>query len=289
MQILANGLISGLTTAVLAVAFSVVYVPTRIFYIALGGVFAAAPFVTWVILQSTGSIWLGAGMGLGASILLSIGCEVLNHGPLKRREASTGAHLIASLGMYIALVQIIALIWGNETKSLRAGIDITASMGSVTLQSSQIIGASVSICLLLGFFTWLKFSRMGLRFRALSDNPKELSLLGFNIKRLRLLAFGISGFLAGASSLVTAYDVGFDPHAGLPALLLAVVAAIIGGRLSFIGAVVGALLLEIARAEVAWFLSARWQEAVTFLILALFLYLRPQGLVGRSMRLETDV
>ena len=125
-----------------------------------------------------------------------------------------------------------------------------------------------------------------MQFRALADNPDELALRGYNIRRLRLLAFGVSGLLGAVSALLTAYDIGFDPNVGLSALLLAVVAVIIGGRQSFIGPVVGGILLGMVRSEVVWILSARWQEAVTFGLLVLFLYMRPNGLVGRETRLE---
>jgi len=68
--------------------------------------------------------------------------------------------------------------------------------------------------------------------------------------------------------------------------LLAVVAVIIGGQSSFSGPVLGALLLGIIRAQVVWYMSARWQEAATFLLLAVFLLFKPQGLLSSKTRLE---
>jgi len=51
MQILVSGLITGSIVSVIALAFTVVYLPTRIFYIALGGIYALAPFLVWTGLQ----------------------------------------------------------------------------------------------------------------------------------------------------------------------------------------------------------------------------------------------
>ena len=79
---------------------------------------------------------------------------------------------------------------------------------------------------------------------------------------------------------------GFDPNTGLHAVLLAVVAMIIGGRGSFVGPVVGGLLLGIVRAQVVWHWSARWQEAVTFAMLAFVRLLLPHVLLGQRTRLE---
>jgi branched-chain amino acid transport system permease protein len=54
---------------------------------------------------------------------ISLSCEWLNHSRLERQGASPGAHLISSLGIYIVVVQTVAMTWGNETKVLRAGLD----------------------------------------------------------------------------------------------------------------------------------------------------------------------
>ena len=64
------------------------------------------------------------------------------------------------------------------------------------------------------------------------------------------------------------------------------VAAIIGGRGSFFGAALAAVALGVIRTQVVWYASSRWEEAITFILLVLFLFLRPQGIFGRPMRLE---
>lgn len=289
MQILLNGLIAGGAIALLAIAFQLVYLPTRVFFIGLAGLYSLAPYC---VLAAKG-VGVPPLVGvIGATILmvgLALLAEWLNHGPLARRGASDAAQLISSLGLYIIVVQFIAITWGNETKSLRAGLDSTTHIAGTLLTSSQLLMATVSG---LGFFVlWvlLRSSDIGLRLRALADNPTQLALFGYNINLYRLIAFACAGVFAATSSLLTAYDIGFDPYTGLHAVLLAVVAVIIGGRESFLGPAVGGLLLGFLRAQVVWYLSARWQEAVTFAVLALFLLLRPQGLSGYKSRLEATV
>jgi branched-chain amino acid transport system permease protein len=146
--------------------------------------------------------------------------------------------------------------------------------------------AGVASALLLGAWAMLRVSDIGLRLRALADNPTQFALFGYNVGAYRLIAFAFAGIFAGASSLLTAYDIGFDPYTGLHAVLLAVVAVIVGGRHSFVGPAIGGMLLGLVRAQVVWHLSARWQEAVTFAVLALFLMLRPEGLFRQQTRIE---
>nr|VFJ56578.1 MAG: amino acid/amide ABC transporter membrane protein 1, HAAT family [Candidatus Kentron sp. FW] len=288
MQILLNGLISGLAIALLAVAFQVVYLPTRIFFVGLAGLYALAPYLYLASGGSSYSWVLSIILSAITIIFLAVAIEWANHAPLTRRRASEGTHLITSLGIYIVIVQVVAMLWGNDTKTLRVGLDFTLSLGSSILTGSQLLILVVASFLLAGFLIMLRVTDVGLRLRALADNPVQFALYGYNVDTHRLMAFALAGMFVTAASLLTAYDIGFDPHTGLHAVLLAVVAVIIGGRRSFVGPIVGGLLLGIIRAQVVWHLSARWQEAVTFAILALFLLLRPQGLFGGKARLESD-
>ena len=138
----------------------------------------------------------------------------------------------------------------------------------------------------LALFAWLGFAGRGLELRALADNPVLVALFGRNVRALRRWVFGLSAALAAIAAMAQAWDVGFDPHIGLKAVLLGMVAMIIGGTGSFVGPFIGGVLLGVLRAEVVWFGSARWEEAVTFTVLALFLFFRPQGIFARKARLE---
>lgn len=286
MQIVVNGLVTGLAIGVLAVAFSAVYLPTRVFHIALGGIYVVTPYIAWTCLKS-GLSWPAAIGGAAAvAFLLSVACELFNHAILSRRGASSGAHLVSSLGTYVILVEAVALVWGHEAKVLRPGLSGNLTLGEVSLTRGQLLSAVVCGALLVCFYLWLRSSALGLRFRALADNPTQLSLHGYNVRWLRLSAFGVSGLLCAGASLAVANDLGFDPNIGLSAVLLAVVAQIIGGRSSWFGPVLGGILLGLIRSEVAWLLSASWQDPVAYLLLGIFLVGRPEGLLGRGGRLE---
>jgi branched-chain amino acid transport system permease protein len=80
-----------------------------------------------------------------------------------------------------------------------------------------------------------------------------------------------------------------DPHVGMPALLTAAVALIIGGVGTFSGSVLGGFVLGLLQALVVWQFSARWAEAVTFFVLILFLVYRPTGLLSPRKRLEEQL
>lgn len=286
MGFLITGLSSGLYVALLATGFHLVHLPTRILFIGLAAAYTIAPYV-FASLQRAGWSGLASAIaGIGAATLLSVACEFANHGPLTNRRASEGAHLISSLGIYIVIVQVTALIWGPEAKRLAGPASSLFQLGEYVMTRTQGVGIFLSLLTLAGYFAWLRSTNAGLLFRALADNSTALALLGYSIKRLRLFAFALAGFLAGIAAILMAMEIGYDPYFGLSVLLLAIVATIIGGQRSFAGPLLGALLLGMLRAHVVQWLSGQWQEAAGFVLLAVFLVVRPQGITGSRGRLE---
>ncbi len=312
MQVIINGLISGAAIGLLALGFQACYLPTRVFFVAAAGIYSLVPFVAYSVQQATGSLMVGAVCSLLVSAGVALLLELLVHAPLDRRKAASSAHLVASLGAQITIVAAIAMIWGNQPKTLRQGLDTVTNWNGLIIAGAQwvtLLGSVVSICIFLGF---LKFANLGLNLRAMAVNPKAFRLLllarqkkerpethseqggeintsmPLSFERYRQLAFVSSAVLIGIASLVTAYDLGFDPHRGLNAVLLAIVAVIIGGRSTFIGPVIGGLILGLVRSQIAWHFSARWQEPASFALLALALLFLPNGILGDRQRLEAE-
>lgn len=287
-QILANGLVQGLNIALLGLAFNLVFASARLFHMAFAAVYALPPFVLLGAMLAGWPWWAGVVLAIAAGAGLSILCEVLNHSPLERTQASPALHLIASTGTFIVVIQCIAMIWGSQARSLHPGAHDAFPIWGALLARSQLLNTAVCVSLLIGVYAIFGHTRLGIHFRTLAANPTELALVGVNVRRVRMLLFTISGTLAATASLLNAYDVGFDPYVGLPALLLAVVSTIIGGRSALLGPALGGVLLGVLRSLVVWYLSPQWQDAVTFLLLAVFLTVRPIGLLGRPLRLEAQ-
>jgi branched-chain amino acid transport system permease protein len=286
LQTFFNGLVNSLWIAVVAVSFSLVYVPTRIFCLAIAGVFTLAPYLFYSTLN-VGIPWpLAIITALILGALISVSFYQFNHFRLTTRNASEGAHLVSSLGMYIIIVQLIALFWGKSPKTLRQGLDVVLNKTVLVITRSQGIIITVCIFLIVLFFVVLKRTDLGLKFRAMAANRTQLELLGHNTRRLTVIAFALSGLFASIASLAISFDRGFDPYGGLRALLLAVVAVILGGRGSFVGPIYGALLLGQLRAFSVFYLSAQWQEVITFLVLAILLVFRPEGILRNDTRIE---
>ena len=280
LQILVNGAASGHVLALLSSAFAMVYVATNKFHLTLCAIFVVAEPATAYGVLRTGFGWFPAvviAVGVGAVLSWVVG--VLNHEPLERGCASAGAHLISALGIYLVLSQLLVLAMGSESRMLYSDLDRSYTIGTVIVTTAQLLGAGCSVSVLTALVVVIRRSRAGIQLRALSYNPDECQLRGIDIGRVRATAFAIAGGLGAVGGVLAARESGFDPNGGLLAGLPAVVALIIGGRQSFLGPILGAILVGVVRATAVWCLPAGWREPVTFFVLAAFLLLRPNGLL----------
>lgn len=287
IQLIINGIVNGFFYALVALGFSLIYSSTKIFHFAHGAVYTLSAYTTYLFLHLIGVNYVVSVLSVFLiSIIFGFVLESFVYYPLYKKGASKGVFFISSLGAYILLVNLITLLFGNEPKILRPGVETTYQFGPIILSKIQIIGVAITIFILIGTFVFLKKHKYGRAIRALCDNPTLVSILGINVKKIRLLVFGIGSFLAALAAMFSALDVGIEPHIGLPALLTGAVAVIIGGVGIFEGAIIGAFLLGLLQNLLIWKVSTRWEEAITLLILIMFLLYRPQGILGKKGRLE---
>jgi branched-chain amino acid transport system permease protein len=280
LQTLLNGLVQGLLFAVIGVAFSLVYSTSRVFYLALGATFTVAPYVFIAVTQAALPWWLGIGITLLVAAALGLAAEQFIHWPLDRSRAPGEVHLIASLGAFLVVGQVVVLTWGSDAKVLRPGVDTVYQLGALRVTEGQTLAVFVSVAILAALAGWFRWSDVGLQVRAMASNARLLATLGRDVRALRRGAFALSGVLASTAALLAARDLGFDPNVGMRAVLVGVAATIVGGRGSFVGAAVAGLVFGVLRAQVVWHSSARWEDAATFAVLALILLVLPTGLSG---------
>jgi len=130
----------------------------------------------------------------------------------------------------------------------------------------------------------LKKTRIGRALRAVSSDPMLADVSGINSDRVMLGAFAAGSALAGLSGILFALDMDMRPTMGLNALMMGVVAVIIGGVSSIAGIALAALLLALAQHFGAVLLGFQWQDAIAFVVLVLFLFVRPHGFFGRKVQ-----
>jgi branched-chain amino acid transport system permease protein len=283
-QLIVNGVIAGAIYTLFAVGFALMYQTTRFFHFAHGAVYTFGAYFAYLF-----SIQLGVEriiafpLACVATMVVGVGLEVLVYKPMRRRKATDLTLLIASLGLYIVLQNIISMLWGDDTKTMRTGVVVEGHefLGArvTDVQIVIIVTSIVSIALMAIIMTRTKF---GKTLRALANDPELARLSGINSDRYIMYAFAVGSFLAAVAAIMISFDTDMTPTMGFNALVKGVIAVIIGGMGSLPGAALGGLLLGLAENLGVYWLPSKWQDTIAFVILILFLLFRPYGILGKK-------
>lgn len=195
------------------------------------------------------------------------------------------AYLIASIGLYVVLQNIISLVSGDDTKTLRTGeVRVGNEFLGAYITDIQIIIIAVSLVLFILVLLFNKYSKTGKAIRAVSANPELSNIFGINSNKIILISFAIGSALGSVAGILSAFDTNMTPTMGFNLLLYGVVAMIIGGVGSYKGLIGGALLVASAQHLAAYYIDTKWMDAVAYIILILFLIWKPLGFSGQRLK-----
>jgi len=152
------------------------------------------------------------------------------------------------------------------------------------VQPAYILSMVISLLIMVGFFYFFKYSRMGLAMRATAFDQQVAQSLGISVKQVFALSWAISamvsalagvviGMVNGVSSALSFFGIKVFP------------ATILGGLDSIVGAIVGGLIIGVLE-NFAEFVDSQWlqlgnlYQIVPFYVLVIILMIKPYGLFG---------
>ena len=286
LQLVYNIVISGIVYLLVAISFTIIYYPTKFFHIAHAIILTFSAYFTYLFsIQFHCPIILSIPLAIICATIIGILSEIALYKPLRKCNASPMILMIASLGLYTVLQNVISMIWGDDTKSVRTGeIKVGNEFFGAYITDIQII--TIVVCLVLFVFCvfFMKYSRIGRNIRAVSSNSELSNIVGISSNKIILWVFGIGSALAAVAGILIAFDTDMRPTMGFSWLLYGVVAMIIGGVGSNWGLVGGALLLATSQHLVAYCIGSQWMDAVAYIILILFLIWKPLGFSGKRLK-----
>ncbi len=281
-QLIANTVLAAALIVLLGLGFSLIYRVGRFFHIAHGAVLTVGAYCLFSLVEKFNvSELVAIPLAVIASALIGGAIDAAIHSPLRRRQATPVVHLIASLGLYIATTNILALAFGDQTLSLR-GQTVSEGLDVLGARLTQVQLATIAAAVLATVLAAAIVQRTngGLRYRAVATNADLAAATGVPVDLVIAEAFVAGSAIAGIAGVCLALDVDARPTMGLGPLLLAVVAVVVGGAGSIRGLVVGAAIIATVQSVAGWYLGQHWREPVVFALLVVFLVARPRGLLG---------
>lgn len=279
-----NGLYDGSVYAMLALALVVVFRSTGQLNFAQGEIGTAGAFFASTLTLSGLPVWLAIVLAMVLGLLIAAGMERLIVRPIEHRNPS--AVIIALIGAFFLINQVVALIWGVDARSLPSPFPSKAT-DFVRVFGAPIrwdrIGTILVLAVLVGAL-WVLFTKtkVGLAMRAVANQQESSNLVGIRVGQILVLGWGLAGAIGVLAACLLAPSAGLTGTLMLGPFLLASVAAVLGGLDSPVGAVVGGLVIGLVKALSVGYVS--WLNGMLFpvmlLILLGILLFRPAGLFG---------
>ena len=282
IQQLVSGISIGAIYSLLAVGYALVYSVYNFTNWAFDAFMAFGAFMAFTAI---GSFFLPFWLAMIASILLtialSLSVEKLAYATLRQRKAPRLFMMISAMGVNLAIVNIINLVFGGTFRKFPVEHLQPFFLGGVSIGRMDLIAGVASFAILAALWLFLYRTRWGLGIRASSIDILTASLMGINNNAVALIIFAITGVLSSVAGVFYGIKYAVFPLMGY-ITIKAMIASIVGGLGSLPAAIVGSMLLGILETLVAGYLSSTYRDAFSFLFLIVVLLFFPNGLLGVS-------
>jgi len=278
-----NGLSLGSVYALGAVGLTLVYGILKLVNFAHGEFLTFGAYMAFLVSVTWGAPFvLGLLFAIAATAALGVAFERIMWGPMRARKAGLLQLLLMAIGLAFLLQNTIQFIWGTQVRSLDVNVTDTVEFLGLRIGQTDLLVIVIGFVTLLAIGAMLRFTLLGKRMRALSDNFDLAETAGVDTSRVVLYTWVFAGGLAGLAGVLAGAVTTVKPQMGFELLLPIFAAVILGGIGDAFGALAGGIVLGLVIEWSTLVIEPRWKISVGFAVLILVLFIRPQGIFGRA-------
>jgi branched-chain amino acid transport system permease protein len=293
---LINGLTLGLLFALIALGFTLIVGVMEVINLAHGTLFALGAYIaltilggTWLVSPDLVAWWLSLSVAtrymtaiIFAPLVAAIAGMVLELCLLPTYGKAPLYGLLLTFGLALLIEGLFRQLYGVSGRVypipdvLRGG----TNLGFMFLPNYRAFVVVVAIVVCIGVWLFIERTRIGSYLRAGTENPELLKAFGVNVPLMITLTFGLGVGLAAMTGVLAAPIYQVHPLMGFHMIIMVFAVVVIGGLGSMLGAIVTGLMLGV----IEGFTRVFYPEAsatVVFILMAIVLLLRPQGLFGK--------
>lgn len=282
LQVLVNAILLGGMYAIISVGLNLIFGVLKIINFAHGELIMLGMYVSY---------WLAVIYGLNpyltlpitAITLFAIGVciervlikPLLNAPPINQ--------LLTTAALILVIQNLALILWRADYRGVTVRMPLI-TIGPVFISATRLIAFVGGIVASLILYYLLMKTDVGIRIRAVAQDPEVSQLLGVNVPRIQTITFGLGALLAGISGSLMIPIFMVNPTVGGGFGLIAWVIIVLGGLGSFTGALIGSFIVGFIEAFIGVLISLEIARAVAFLAFILILLFKPAGILGERAR-----
>jgi len=277
-----NGLLIGGIYTLVASGLTLIYGVLHIINFAHGSMLMLAMFGVFFLLNKAG-VDPYAALLVMVPAMFALG-YLLYRGIIGRFSSGKDENiLLITLGLSILIENLALMFFKGDTRTISVAYsDKMVELGPLLVSLPKIISfvAAMVLCGVLGL--WMQRSDTGKAIRAVAKERMGARLVGIDVDRVFAVSYGIGLATLGAAACLLMPIFYVSPPIGHVFVIVAFTVVVLGGMGSFLGAVVGGLLVGLTESFGGLFLGESLGQIGISLIFILILLLRPSGLFGGS-------
>ncbi len=281
-QVILNGILLGGIYALVSLGLTLIFGVMRIINFAHGQFLMLAMYATFWLFQLYGvDPYLSILIVVPLMFVIGIGAYRLIIQPII--DASEMTHVFATLGLNLSLQGAALYLWQGDFRGIRTAYSsLSVHVGSLYINIPRFIIFLCAIGTILVLFLFLKKTYTGKAIRASAQRRVAAQLMGVNLSKIYMIAFGIGISIVGITGavLMPIYEV--FPSVGSLFALVAFVVVVLGGLGNLGGALVGGIIIGVVESLSGVFIAPALKEGVYFIIFVIILLLRPTGIFGKA-------
>jgi branched-chain amino acid transport system permease protein len=281
-QAIVSGLLIGGLYALISVGLTLIFGVMKIINFAHGDLMMLAMYGTYWMFTLYG-IEPYVSLVITVPILFVVGLVIQKFLINRTLKAPQASQLFLTLGLMLILQNVALLFWKADYRAIRTYYTGSViKLGEVFVSTPRLASFSAAMILTGVLYVFLTHTRIGRAMRATSQNREVSSLMGVNVPRTYMVAFGIGAACAGATGTLLSTYFYISPTVGTSFTLVAFVAVVLGGMGSFTGAFLGGLILGLAQSLGVVYIGTQYGEMIVWILFIFVLLLKPSGLLGKS-------
>jgi branched-chain amino acid transport system permease protein len=287
VQILVDGFAIGSLYGLAAVGFTLIFGVSGVLNLAHGGIMVVAALVGWMAAGELGlGTYLGTLVGVVAGMLTAFATYLIVVRPIQLSRAirpeETEIFVLTGTLLWGIMIQVgMAYLFSDNPVTIRPLISGVVNSFGVRTPANEIMIAALSWVAIGLLWLFVNKTRTGKALLGASMNPRALTLLGYELTQLYLVAWTIYGALAGIAGVLLASFLGVSTSNTGQLTASAFSIVVLGGLGSVSGSLIAAYVVGYLETATAYLVAPTLRPIPSLILLVLVVYVRPQGLLGR--------
>lgn len=283
VQLVVSGIAVGSLYALAALGFVLIYKATDILNFAHGEAMLIGALVCYsLVMFGVPFLW-----AVLITVVFAMVFGILTERVVLRPMIGEGqfSTVMITIGLSIFLRSLAGIIFGHDNKVFPSPFSKTpVNLEGIVLSQTHLWAMGISAVMVILFFLFFKYSRLGLSMRGVANDLDTAMLMGISVKRVFAMTWGLSFVIAAMAGVFVANVMVLNIGLALVAIK-AFPAVILGGMESIPGAIIGGIIIGILETLVGGYLDETLpgaRDLTAFVVLFLVLMIRPYGLFGKE-------